>query len=297
MSSDDLVAVHQDATFEAPPVLLYAFAGFVDAGGGVRLAADHILSTCDHTLVATFDIDELLDYRARRPRMTYVVDRFTSVDMPRICLYQVRDAAGQGFLLLVGPEPDYQWQRFLRAVRALAARFEVRLAVGLSAIPWPAPHTRPIGVTLHGSETELVAGRSNVIGEIEVPGHIGALLEFELGQQEVPSVGVTVQVPHYLSQFDYPASAIALLDSAAALAGLHLPSEGLQPAAQRAEREVAEQIAGNDEFATVVAALEQQYDQMAQIRSAAADLAVPSGDEIAAQVERFLADLDQDGSR
>ncbi len=78
----ELYTVHREVHFDAPPVLVYAFSGFVDAGGGVRLAADHILQTCDFQLVATFDVDELIDYRARRPRMSFVVDHFASVGDP-----------------------------------------------------------------------------------------------------------------------------------------------------------------------------------------------------------------------
>ena len=107
---DELYTWHRDVEFDTPPVLLHAFSGFVDAGSGVRLAADHILESCEQHLIATFDVDEVLDYRARRPRMSYVVDHFASVDIPQISLHEVTDPTGARFLLLVGPEPDYQWQ-------------------------------------------------------------------------------------------------------------------------------------------------------------------------------------------
>jgi predicted ATP-grasp superfamily ATP-dependent carboligase len=154
-------------------------------------------------------------------------------------------------------------------------------------------------VTEHGSEPSLVAGHVSIIGEIEVPGHVGAMIELHLGQRGVPSMGVTAQVPHYLVQFEYPRAAMTLLDGVAAATGLTLPTTGLEVAARRAEDEVAEQLEGNEEFASVVTALEQQYDQMAGISEGAAgglaDLAdsqMPTGDEIAAQVEQFLSSLD-----
>ena len=78
--------------------------------------------------------DELLDYRARRPRMTFVLDHFESVEMPTLALYRVTDPTGQDFLLLSGPEPDYQWLRFLAAVDLLVerARLSPPLARSLS---------------------------------------------------------------------------------------------------------------------------------------------------------------------
>lgn len=296
---EELFTIHTDVEFDEPPILLYAFAGFVDAGAGVRLAAEHVLDACSHRLVATFDADELLDYRARRPKMTYVVDHFASVEIPEIVLHEVTDSTGQRFLLLTGPEPDYQWRRFLAAIDLIVAHFRVRLAVGLSAIPWPSPHTRPMGLTVHGSEPSLVAGHASVIGEIEVPGHVGAMLELHLGQEGTASMGVTAQVPHYLVQFDFPRAAATLLQGVMAATGLTVPIADLEAAARRADADVAAQLAGNEEFATVVAALEQQYDQFAAIATGAtgglADLAdthMPTGDEIAAQVEQFLSSLD-----
>jgi hypothetical protein len=296
---DELFTVHQRVQFEQPPILIYAFAGFVDAGGGVRLAADHILENCQHSLIATFDVDELLDYRARRPRMTFVVDHFASVEVPQIVLHDCTDDTGQRFLLLTGPEPDYQWMRFLAAVDRIVEMFHVRLAIGLTAIPWPIPHTRPLGVTVHGSEPAMMAGHVSVLGEIEVPGHVAAMLELHLGQVGTPSMGITAQVPHYLVQFEFPRAAATLLEAVSHATGLVFPLRDLEPAMTRADAEVAQQLAGNEEFATVVAALEQQYDQMSAMTEAAtsgqSDLAgdrMLTGDEIAAQVEQFLSSLD-----
>lgn len=300
MSAPSFVTWHTEPQFDEPPILLHAFSGFVDAGAGVRLAVEQVLGALDHQLIATFSPDAIIDYRARRPRMTYVRDHFASVDISTVTLHRVVDATGSAFLLLVGPEPDYRWQEFTDTVLGICKRFLVAKAIGLAAIPWPTPHTRPLGVTVHGSEPSLVAGYAPVVGEIEVPGHVGALLELRLGEAGIPSMGVTAQVPHYLVQFDYPRAAEVLLTHVGKVSGLQLPTAGFGAAAAQAEAQVAEQLRGNDEFATVVAALEQQYDQvMAAMQpptatSLAPDGHVPSGDEIAAQVEAFLSQIETD---
>lgn len=292
-----------DGDHESTPIMVHAFSGFVDAGAGVRQAAASIKQSCQTTVVASFDVDELLDFRARRPRMTFSGDHFSSVDTPAITVSRVIDDSGQAFLLLDGPEPDYQWNRFLAAVDLVVDAFEVTSAVGLSAIPWPAPHTRPIGITVHGNDPELIAGRSAVLGDIEVPGHMGALLEYHLGQRGLSSIGVTAQVPHYLVQFDFPRCAMVLVEGLTDVTGLSLSGVGLEEGAQKAESEVADQLSGNEEFAAVVSALEAQYDQMSEARSAltkpssAPQGEVPSGDEIAAQVEEFLAGLGDDSQK
>jgi len=277
-------------------VLIHAFSGFVDAGGGVRQLAEHILANCENTLIASFDVDELIDYRARRPRMQYVVDHFSSVQFPKIDLYDVEDANGKHFLLLFGPEPDYQWNRFLAAVDLVVQKFAVELAVGVSAIPWPLPHTRPLGLTVHGNDSELLFGTGSVIGEIEVPGHVGALMEYHLGELGLKSMGITAQVPHYLVSFDYPQGALALLDGLMAGPDIVIPLGALPESAQTSLTNITEQLTGNDEFAAVVQALETQYDQIAQALIAGsggvADADIPSAEQIAAQVEAFLAEVD-----
>jgi len=289
---EELISTHREPSASSQPVLVHAFTGFVDAGGGVRLAAEQILSTCSHELIATFDVDEVLDYRARRPRMTFDSDHFSAAEISAIELHEVVDQAGNGFLLLVGPEPDYQWRRFIAAVELLVERYGVRMAVGLSAIPWPAPHTRPIGLTMHGNATDIVSGRAAPVGQIEVPGHIEAMLEFHLGQR-ISSIGITAQVPHYLVQFEYPQVAQVLLGGLASACGLLIGSGDLAESAAKADQEISSQLSDNEEFRGVVAALEAQYDQAATLVGAtfAEEGSVPSGDEIAAQVERFLAGL------
>jgi PAC2 family len=295
---EDLFVVHRDVSFVDRPVLVHAFSGFVEAAGATRVAAEHLLATREHRLLATFDSDELLDYRARRPRMSFRSDHFAAVDVPEVTLHEVVDAAGTPFLLLTGPEPDYQWRRFIAAVRALVERFDVRLTVGLAAFPWPAPHTRPIGLTLHGTDPSLLRGHSSAVGSLEVPGHVGGLLELWLGEAGHPAMGVAAQVPHYLVQFEYPRVAMALLDGLADATGLVLPSDGLETAARSAEAEVAAQVAGSTEIAEVVRALEQQHDALSPPGADGSVLApggtVPTGDEIAAQVERFLAGMGEE---
>src|SRR5215211_4605719 len=147
MTEDDVLDPETLYTVESEPrengsgVLLHALQGFVDAGSATRLAADHLLETLEHRRVATFDADQLIDYRARRPAMVYDRDHYTSYREPRLELHAVTDAGGQEFLLLTGPEPDVQWERFVAAVRQLVERFEVRTTVALHAIPMAVPHT------------------------------------------------------------------------------------------------------------------------------------------------------------
>jgi len=144
-------------------------------------------------------------------------------------------------------------------------------------------------VIVHGNEPTLIAGRSAMLGDIEVPGHVGAMLELRGSELEMPSIGITAQVPHYLVQFEYPQGAVALLEGLQDVVGLQVDASVLASASERAVQDVA---APHEAFAAVVAALEAQYDSVATSDAPSwTGGDIPSGDQIAAQVEEFLAGL------
>jgi predicted ATP-grasp superfamily ATP-dependent carboligase len=287
-------------TADSGPVLLHVFTGFIDAGQAGALARDHLLSTLDHRPVATFDVDQLLDYRSRRPPMIFVEDHWESYEDPHLVLHEMTDAAGARFLLLEGSEPDILWERFVAAVRRLVDQLGVRLTIGMHGIPMGVPHTRPTSVTAHATRTELVQGRDAWVGTVQVPGAMTNLLEYRLGLQGHDAMGFAVHVPHYLARAEYPQAARVLVDHLAVATGLYLPTASLTSAAERAEREIAEQVEGSEEVAQVVAALERQYDTViseGDERSSPMGGELPTADELGAEVERFLAgrdDADED---
>ncbi|WP_068277764.1 proteasome assembly chaperone family protein [Aldersonia kunmingensis] len=278
----------------AGPVLVHGLEGFSDAGHAVRLATKHLRQSLETELVASFDVDELLDYRSRRPLMTFKNDHFSDYADPEINLYALKDTAGTPFLLLAGQEPDLRWERFTTAVRLLAEQLGVRRTIGLNSIPMAVPHTRPLGLTAHASDRDLIKDLPGWPGELQVPASASSLLEFRMGQHGHESLGFSVHVPHYLSQTAYPEAAQTLLENVGENAGLELPLAALGDAAARVREQVNEHIAGNPEVEGVVAALERQYDSFvaAQEQTSsllASDEELPSGDELGAEFERFLA--------
>jgi len=283
------------------PALVQAMSGFVDAGGAARLAREHLLTGADRAPreLARFDLDQLLDYRSRRPTMLFVEDHWESYDEQALALRLLHDDAGTGFLLLSGPEPDLQWDRFIAAVTGLVERFDVRLTVGMTAIPMAVPHTRPTGVTAHATRPELVADYQPWLQRVQVPASAGNLLEYRLGQHGRDAMGFAAHVPHYLASNDYPAAAEALLTAVSRATGLSLPTDLLRKAAEELRATVDEQVAGADEVAAHVRGLEEQYDVLMQSRQGSTLLgdlsALPTADELGAELERFLADQNKPG--
>ena len=229
--------------------------------------------------------------------MVFDTDHFESVSLPELVLSEVTDAEGAHFLLLHGPEPDLGWQRFTRSVVHLVERFDVRLTVGVNAIPWASPHTRPVGVTAHATSPELITGRQSWMGAVEVPGHLAGMVELELGKAGKPALGFAVHVPHYLVNGEHPRAALAMLDEVAKATGLSIPLGGLQAAADAADKSLDAQVAENPENVEAIRMLESQYDTLVARPDGGAGLTgpgvpLPSGDEIAAQLEDFLRELD-----
>jgi hypothetical protein len=280
---DDLYELTGDLGELGRPVLLQILTGFVDAGNATYRAAEHLLTSLTAERVVTFDADQLIDYRSRRPPMIF--DEYQWVDYadPTLGLHLLRDEAGTPFLLLAGPEPDLQWERFIQAIEALIRRAGVRLTVGLNAIPMAVPHTRPVGITAHATRRDLIVGYEPWLNRIQVPGSVGNLLEYRLGRAGHDAVGFAVHVPHYLAQ--------------SKATGLMLPTADLREAAKATNAEVDKQVAQTDEAATVVRSLEQQYDAYVAARPGSNLLAqsgpLPTAEELGAELERFLADRDR----
>ncbi|WP_422739430.1 proteasome assembly chaperone family protein [Micromonospora sp. WMMD729] len=282
------------------PVLIQALTGFVDAGNASRLAREQLLTSLEGRPIATFDVDQLFDYRSRRPVMTFNEDHWESFDAPKLELHLLHDDDETPFLLLTGPEPDLQWERFTAAVAGLAARLDVRLTVGLNSIPMAVPHTRPTGVTAHATRPELISGYEPWLQRVQVPGSVGHLLEFRLGQQGRDALGFAAHVPHYVAQTEYPAAAEVLLSAVSRSTGLLLPGDGLRSAAEVVRVEIDRQVVQTEDAAALVQALEEQYDAFARGRGERSLLApdagpLPTADELGAELERFLAEQTRPG--
>ncbi|GAA1647752.1 PAC2 family protein [Kribbella alba] len=280
----------------SPKVMVLSLDGFMDAGQAGRVTADHLLEVLENSLLARFDVDLLHDYRARRPEVTFAEDRFIDYSPPQLSLHLMKDDAGVEFLLLEGAEPDNHWNRFAGAVRQLIDRYNVTLTVGVHGIPMGVPHTRPLGLTAHATRPELVT-RSNIWdGEMRLPSSAATMLQVRLGEAGKDAMGFAVHVPHYLAENRFPAAALALVHAISAATGLLLPSKALLDEAAVTGRLVDEQIEASDDAAAVVNALETQYDAAAGSLSRGSLLAgsTPSAEELGAEVEQFLAELNRD---
>lgn len=282
-------------------VMLYHLDGYLDAGEAGGQIVKRLLDTLPRQTVVSFDADRLIDYRARRPPLTFRRDRWAAYDAPRLAVDLLQDTTGAPFLLLSGLEPDVEWERFVAAVRHVVERLGVRISVSVHGIPMGVPHTRPVGLTPHGNRLDLMPGQEPVLEGAQVPGSAESLVEFRLAEAGHDVLGVAAHVPHYLARSPYPGAALSALEAITAATGLVLPeiAGALRTEADRTRAEVDRQIEGGDEeLVALVQGLENQYDAADGARTrgnlVAEPVELPSAEELGREFERFLAEREGD---
>ncbi len=280
-------------------ILVVTLGTFIDAGHLQRTLSEHLIETGDAELVATFDVDQLFDYRGRRPPMVFDSNRWAEYEAPSINLQRLIDRDGDSYFLLTGPEPDFQWERVVGAIRELVVALGVKLVVTVHGVPMSVPHTRPVGMTAHATDAALIRDAQSPFGRVQVPGSLGALLELRLGEAGHPAAGFAIHVPHYLAASEFAEGALAALNAIVDLTGLSLPNDDLVAKADANRRAIDSEVEGNEEVGAVVAALEQQYDAFVRGQRlpnlwAGESSRIPSADQLAADFEDFLRSVSDD---
>jgi hypothetical protein len=287
-----------DRAASAPPVpsglpLVIALTGFTDAGSAVSRVIEYFRDDLEPSPLFVFDNDVLLDYRARRPIIEFSEDHLTSYRPPRLELSLAHDALGQPFVLLAGYEPDFAWDSFTEAVLQLSASLQVSSVTWVHAIPMPVPHTRPIGTTVSGTRADLAEAHSVWRPHTQVPATVGHLLEYRFAEAGAKVAGFVLLVPHYLGDTEYPAAALAGLDSITVATGLVFDGDGVREENRDYLVKVQEQVTGSEELTRMVEQLEERYDAYMAGATQATPIIhtgdLPSADELAAELERFLA--------
>lgn len=268
------------------PVLVLGLDGWIDAGLAATNALGTVMEDLDTETVAVFDADRLLDHRSRRPTMHLVDGVNTGLTWPTIELRVASDLDGNDVLFLVGAEPDHRWQAFSTAVVDLALEFDTRMVLGLGAYPAPVPHTRPTRLVSTSTDPDLAHRVGVTHGRIDVPAGIHAAVETQCSEVGLPAVGLWAQVPHYAATMPFPAGAVALVDGLWTIGGLRFPMGSLRDDAASTRERLDSLVANSEEHVGMVQQLEAQFDALDVV----GDGPLPTGDDLAAEVERFLRD-------
>ena len=272
----------EDAREIVAPTLVVAFDGWVDAGLASTTAAARLGEGAE--LVATFDADELFDYRARRPTLEILDGKPAGLTWPELTIRRTHGGDGRDVLVLAGPEPDYRWRELADAAVELARRFGVAEWISLGAIPAAVPHTRPVPILGTSSRPGLLRGdvQPGPAGMLRVPSAAISVLDLAVSAAGIAAIGYYAQVPHYVAG-PYPAASIELLRAV----GRHIGGEPSLGSLTEEARELAARL----DAAAVIDEATRAYVE--RLEAMVDEARLPSGDELISEIERFLREGEQ----
>lgn len=265
------------------PFLVVHLAGWTDSGIAGQTAMGFLQARWNARTAATFDSDELIDYRARRPVVRIINGTIEAVSWSDIDLLVGTTVAGmRDALLLSGPEPDFRWHAFADRVTELCLELGVTEVFGLGAFPAPSLHTDPVAVVSTSADPALAARLDTVPAAVELSASIQSVLEDRLHQAGIPATGLWARVPPYLAGGTHPPAALALIRRLELLAGVAIEVTELEAATKEHLEQVEQAIRERPQIAEFVEQIRNMVEQGAEER-------LPSGDEIADELERFLS--------
>lgn len=272
------------------PILVAAFHGWNDAGEAATFAATHLTRAWDAEKIAAIDPEEFYDFQAVRPHVELVDGITRQITWPTNEFWAVKlpDHA-HDVLFLIGTEPNTRWRRFTSQVVDLARSYDVDLVLTFGALLADVPHSRPVHITGTAVSQHLIDRLSLERSRYEGPTGIVGVLHDAFSEAGIDSASLWVAVPHYLAVSPNPKAALALVDRAAELIGAPVDVSALQRASEAYESRVSDIVASDEDIQTYVRMLEERADERAH-EEQIDPTKLPTGDSIAAELEKFLRD-------
>jgi len=263
------------------PILVVAFSGLFDIAEVATSALTKLSRRAGSAPLGSIDPESFYDFTQQRPQARLVGDVRTVV-WPSNELVALIDATStHDLVLLRGVEPNIRWRTFAELVVEAARTLGCELVVTLGAAPDAVPHTRTPRVVGSSTTDELASRLGLARPQYEGPtGLIGVLLD-TLDQAAVPSVSLRVPVPHYALGTSHPQAVKALLRHLEHVTGMPTGHGTLDREIEAQRRRLDAAVAADHQVDAYVTMLEERYDAMLAE-------AVPTGDELAAELERFL---------
>ena len=261
------------------PLVVLAFRGLFDAASAATNAVAWLRERAPSTPVAHIDPEMLFDFTQERPQVRVLPNGHREIVWPGNEFHALRFAGPRDLVVCAGTEPHLRWRTFSEHVLTVARRCGAEMVVTLGAMVGVVAHTRPLPVTGSATNPALAARLGLGSPSYEGPtGVIGTLHDL-LDRAGMPVISLRVAVPHYVPAPPNPKATHALLHRFEQVTGLDVGSRGLEGAAFDWQRQVSAAAADDPQVLTYVRRLEEQHD---------AEEPLPSGDDLAAELEAFL---------
>jgi proteasome assembly chaperone (PAC2) family protein len=267
------------------PALICAFKGWNDAADAASSAISYVGTALGSQRFATIDPEEFYDFQATRPRVKMVEGQTREIVWPAVEVFEARvPRAPRDLILITGSEPSFRWRTFCKIVVELAEALGTQLVVTLGALLADVPHTRPVSVTGLSSDPALVARLGLAPSSYEGPTGIVGILHAACQQAGLPSASLWAAVPHYIAATPNPKAALALVRKLEGLVGVAVDGSDLETASADYERQVNVAVQSDPD----VQAFVERLEQAAGDEPDEAPGALPSGETIARDLQRFL---------
>ena len=276
------------------PVLIAGFTGWNDAADAASVAVGALASSWEARRFGGFDGEEFFDFQTTRPQVKLVDGVTRQIEWPENMLSatepRLAAAGGRGAVLLTGPEPNFRWRAFCAAVVELARALDVELVVTMGALLADVPHSRPVSVAANSQDASLVESLGLSASRYEGPTGITGVLHRACADAGLPSVSFWASVPHYLPAVPSAPAALALLDKLSDLLGMEVDTAELESTAETYQEQVSVAVSQDSDLSSYVRMLEERFDS--QVDQGPRNL--PSGDELAQELEGFLREQRSD---
>jgi proteasome assembly chaperone (PAC2) family protein len=265
------------------PVLIIAFRGWNDGGEASTTAAAYLRDRWGATPFADVDPEEFLDFQVTRPTVRLEAGVTRRIDWPELRFSHARVGA-RDVVLFLGIEPNMRWRTFTEAIVGVAGDLGVESALTLGAFLADVPHTLPTPVAGSAVDQRGAEELGLSTSRYEGPTGIVGVLHDALARSGYPGASLWAAVPHYLPGGPNPKAALALVKRVSSFTGMPVETDTLERAASTWETQVSSTIDENAELSAYVRQLETTASQRQGLPE------IPTGDALAAELERFLRD-------
>ena len=270
------------------PVMICAFGGWNDGGEAATTAARTLRSQWGARRFAEIDPEVFFDFQVHRPTVRLVDGTTRRIDWPANRFFSAR-VNDRDAIVFVGVEPNMRWRTYGEAILQVCSDLGVELLVTLGAFLADVPHTRPAPVNAASEDPSWLEHPNVVPARYEGPTGIVGVLNAAAARAGLPALALWAAAPHYLPASQNPKVALALLEALRDLTGLEIDTGEIELSARMFEREVSEAIEEDGNLGDYVRRLEEAAESMDLDD---ASIEVPSGDDLAAELERYLRERD-----
>jgi proteasome assembly chaperone (PAC2) family protein len=273
--------------------MICAFAGWNDGGEAATIAARALRSQWGARRFAEIDPEEFYDFQVNRPTVRLEGGTTRHVVWPANRFFSAR-VNDRDAIVFLGIEPNVRWRTYAAELLQVCSELQVSLLVTLGAFLADVPHTRPAPVNAASEDPAWLARPGVVPARYEGPTGIVGVVNAAAAGARVPALSLWAAAPHYLPQSRNPKVALALLEALRDLTGLEVDTGEIELAARVFEREVSEAIEEDGNLAAYVRRLEEAAESGAAFAGGDEEgsLEAASGDDLAAELERFLRQRD-----